>query len=76
MPVLFNMAVKPTPSIAKAQQTVDFIHGTPATLGLKGRHDPAIVRRVCVVVTSVVAVVLCDILAQRYGTDWIASPGI
>lgn len=76
MPVLFNMAVKPTPSIAKAQQTVDFIHGTPAALELKGRHDPAIVRRVCVVVTSVVAVVLCDILAQRYGTDWIASQGI
>ena len=76
MPVLFNMAVKPTPSIAKAQQTVDFINGTPATLELKGRHDPAIVRRVCVVVTSVVAVVLCDILAQRYGTDWIASQGI
>lgn len=73
MPVLFNMAVKPTPSISKLQKTVDMAHGTEADLELSGRHDPAIVRRICVVVTSMVSVVLCDVLSQRYGTDWLAS---
>ena len=41
-------------------------------LNLKGRHDPAIIRRICPVVSSLTAVVLCDALALRYGTDWLA----
>lgn len=72
MPVVFNMAVKPTPSIARRQDTVDFVNGRDASLELKGRHDPAIIRRICIVVTSLVAVVLCDVLAQRFGTDFLA----
>lgn len=71
MPLIFNMAVRPTPSIFKAQETVDFRHGKEVALTLKGRHDPAIVRRVCIVVTSMTAVVLCDALALRFGTDWL-----
>ena len=71
MPLIFNAVVKPTPSIAKAQETIDLGSGEAATLELKGRHDPAIVRRVCVVVSSLVAVVLCDQLALRYGTDYL-----
>ena len=73
MPVLFNMAVKPTPSIARPQQTVDFVKGEEVSLSLTGRHDPAIIRRICPVVTALVAVVLCDQLALRYGTDYLAS---
>ena len=69
MPIIINCAVKPTPSIAKAQETVDFKAMENATLEIKGRHDPAIIRRVAVVIDSVVALALCDILAQRYGTD-------
>ena len=41
------------------------------TLTLAGRHDPAIVHRARVVADSVTALVLCDALAMRYGTDWI-----
>ena len=69
MPIIINCAVKPTPSIAKAQETVDFKAMENATLEIKGRHDPAIIRRVAVVIDSVIALALCDILAQRYGTD-------
>ena len=73
MPIVFNMAVRPTPSIALPQQSVDFVRGTDAELRIKGRHDPAIVRRICPVVTCMVAAVLCDQLALRFGTDWLAG---
>ena len=72
MPLLFSLAVKPTPSIYKEQKTVDLASGTEADLVLKGRHDPAIVHRARVVADSVTALVLCDLLALRYGTDWLA----
>ena len=67
MPILFRCAVKPTPSIYREQDTVDPATMQPARLTLKGRHDPAIVHRARVVVDSVTALVLCDLLVQRYG---------
>ena len=73
MPVIFNMAVKPTPSIARAQQTVDYKEGKDVELALTGRHDPAIIRRICPVVTALVSVVLCDQLALRFGTDYLMA---
>ena len=72
MPVIFRCAVKPTPSIAQEQQTVDPSAGEETTLTIKGRHDPAIVHRARVVVDSVTALALCDLLVLRYGTDWLA----
>lgn len=69
MPVVFNLAIKPTPSIAKKQNTVDFENGKETQIEIVGRHDPAIVRRICPVVNSVSALVVCDLLAQRFGTD-------
>lgn len=69
MPIVFNCAVKPTPSISKEQQTVNFETMENTSLSIKGRHDPAIIRRICVVVDSVCALAICDMLAQRYGTD-------
>ena len=71
MPVVFNCAVKPTPSIAKEQQTVNYITGQNQSLNLKGRHDPAIIRRICIVVSSLMAIVLCDVLAGARGTDYL-----
>jgi quinolinate synthase len=47
--------------------------GENAVLSLEGRHDPVIVHRAAVVVDSVTALVLCDLLAQRFGTDWLAN---
>lgn len=71
MPVVFRCAVKPTPSIFKAQQTVDVKSGENAELTLTGRHDPAIVHRVRAVVDCMTALTVADLLAQRYGTDWL-----
>jgi chorismate synthase len=70
MPVLFRCAVKPTPSIFVEQESVDLETKQNATLSLQGRHDPAIVHRARVVVDSVTALVLCDLLALRFGTDF------
>lgn len=69
MPIVFKCHVKPTPSIGKEQDTVNFLTGENAKIEVKGRHDPAIIRRICVVVDSVCALAICDILATRYGTD-------
>ena len=69
MPVLFNCAVKPTPSISKEQKTVNFHSGTNENLTVHGRHDPAIIRRICPVLDSVTAMVVCDLLIGRFGTD-------
>lgn len=71
MPILFRCAIKPTPSIAQPQNTVDFMTEENAVLEIKGRHDPAIIHRARVVVDSITALVLSDMLAQRYGTDWL-----
>ena len=73
MPVVFNLAVKPTPSIAQQQHTVNIENGQDAILELHGRHDPAIIRRICIVVTSLTAIVVSDMLALRYGSDWLSS---
>ena len=71
MPIIFRTAVKPTPSIYKEQQTIDLNTLENTTLQIKGRHDPAIIHRARVVVDSAAALVLCDQLALRYGTDFL-----
>lgn len=73
MPVVFRCAVKPTPSIYKEQDTVDFIEREEAKIRLHGRHDPAIIHRARVVVDSVTALGLSDLLSQRFGTDWLGG---
>lgn len=71
MPVTFKCAVKPTPSISKPQNTIDFINKENTVLSTIGRHDPCIVHRARVVVDSVTAIVLCDLLSQKFGSDWL-----
>ena len=73
MPVIFRCAVKPTPSISKEQETVDFINNENTVLSVNGRHDPCIVHRARVVVDSITALVLCDLLSQKFGTDWLGE---
>lgn len=70
-PVLFRTAIKPTPSIAKEQQTVDLSTGENTTLAVKGRHDPAVVHRARIVVDAVTALCVADMLTGRYGTDYL-----
>lgn len=71
MPIIFRTAIKPTPTIFKPQDTIDFKAMTDAVLDPKGRHDPAIVHRARIVQDAAAAIVLCDALALRYGTDWL-----
>lgn len=71
MPIVFRTAIKPTPTIFKPQNTIDFRSRTDAILQPKGRHDPAIVHRARIVQDAATAIVLCDALALRYGTDWL-----
>ena len=71
MPIIFRTAIKPTPTIFKPQNTVDFKTMTDVVLNPKGRHDPAIVHRARIVQDAASAIVLCDALAMRYGTDWL-----
>ncbi len=73
MPVVFQCAVKPTPSVFLEQETVDFLEKQNTTVQIEGRHDPAIIRRICPVIDSVCAIVTADLLAQRYGTDSLAE---
>ena len=69
MPIVFRCAVKPTPSIAQQQDTVDFIKNENTQMSIHGRHDPAIIRRICPVLDSVAALCVADMLSLRYGTD-------
>lgn len=71
MPIIFRTAIKPTPTIFKPQNTVDFKNMTETVLEPKGRHDPAIVHRAKVVQDAASAIVVCDALALRFGTDWL-----
>ncbi len=71
MPIQFQTVIKPTPSIYKKQETVDVAKKENAVLQIEGRHDPAIIHRARVVVDSVTAIVVSDLLAMRFGTDWL-----
>ena len=73
MPIVFSCAIKPTPSIALPQQTVDVVSKENETLSVSGRHDPAIVHRARAVVDAAAALVLADLLALRYGTDFLGE---
>lgn len=59
--ILVRASIKPTPSIAQPQQTVTK-YKEPLTLEIKGRHDPVIVPRAVVVVESMCALTLVDLL--------------
>ena len=73
MPVIFCAAIKPTPSIARAQRTVDVAKRENAVLEIAGRHDPCIVPRAVVVMESILAIALCELemddAAQRALTE-------
>lgn len=63
--IVLRIAVKPTPSIAKEQKTVD-IKNKPAKIKIEGRHDPCIVPKMVAIAESMVALVIADkLLLQR-----------
>jgi len=71
MPITVKTAIKPTPTIPKEQETVDFKNNKNTKIQSSGRHDPCIVPRARVVVDSVIAIALSDILTKRFGTDYL-----
>ena len=66
MPLVLRVAIKPTPSIAKSQPTVNISNLETTSLTVKGRHDACIVPRAVVVVEAMMAITICD-LAMRAG---------
>lgn len=65
MPVTFRVAFKPTPSIAREQESVDLARMEETTLRVTGRHDPCIVPRAAPVVEAAAAVAIYDALLAR-----------
>ena len=72
MPIVFSTVIKPTPTILKPQKTVNMKTLEAAQITAGGRHDPSIVQRARVVIDSVTALTLADMLTLRFGTDWLA----
>ncbi|QUB95073.1 chorismate synthase [Leptotrichia sp. oral taxon 218] len=68
MPISFKVAIKPTPSISKAQKTVNLETKKSDILEVKGRHDPVIVPRAIVVLECATAIVILDrfLEAKKY----------
>lgn len=62
MPVVFRVAVKPTPSIAIEQNSISYATGKNVKLAVKGRHDPCIVPRAVPCVEAAAALALYDLM--------------
>jgi len=63
-PIVFRVVMKPTPSIARQQQTVDE-NGNAVSIGIHGRHDPCLVPRAVPVIEAMTALVLADALLRN-----------
>ena len=61
--IVFRAAVKPTPSVSCPQRTVT-VGGEETDINIKGRHDPVIIPRAVVVVESMAAITLTDLLFE------------
>jgi len=64
MPIISRIAVKPTPSISKIQDTINMKKHENTTIEIKGRHDPCICPRITAVAESATAIVLTDHMIQ------------
>lgn len=67
-PLIVSVALKPTPSIAKAQQTVDLLDKKNAELKIRGRHDPCIVPRALPALEAALTFAIADLLFGTKGT--------
>ncbi len=65
MPLIFRCAIKPTPSIAKPQQSVNLNTKEIITLQVQGRHDPCIVPRAVPVIEAAAAIAIYDTISGR-----------
>lgn len=65
MPLVFQAAIKPTPSIAKEQQSISLSQKSTQQLQIKGRHDPCIVPRAVPVIEAAAAIAVFDALLSQ-----------
>ena len=65
MPIVFQAAIKPTPSIAREQKTVDMEKLEDASIRIKGRHDPCILSRAAVVLEAAAALAISEAMLDR-----------
>lgn len=70
MPLIFRVAVKPTPSISRPQESVSLSTGEPRRLEITGRHDPCIVPRAVSCVEAAAAIAIFDAFLQREKEDF------
>lgn len=66
MPVIFDVTFKPTPSIAKPQQSVSLSRMEQTTLTVGGRHDPCIVPRAVAAVEAAAAIAIFDLILGQH----------
>ena len=69
MPVIFQVAIKPTPSIAQPQESISLSRGETQQLIVQGRHDPCIVPRAVPVVEAAAALAIYDLILSNTQTD-------
>ena len=65
MPLVFRAAIKPTPSIAKEQDSIDMTSMSPVKLSVHGRHDPCIALRAVPVFEAALAIAICDTIFSQ-----------
>lgn len=65
MPLIFRAAFKPTPSIAKTQNTISFSKKENTVINIVGRHDPCIVQRAVPVVEAAAALAIADLMISH-----------
>ncbi len=70
MPLIFRVAVKPTPSITKPQESISLTQNEPCTLEIHGRHDPCIVPRAVPVVEAASAIAIFDAILSNGEELW------
>lgn len=62
MPVIFEVVLRPTPSISRPQDTISLSRMENETLSISGRHDPCIVKRALPVIEAAAALAVCELL--------------
>lgn len=72
-PIIFRAAVRPTPSIAKKQKTIDLVPLTDAELTIDGRHDPCIAHRALPAVEAAAALAVLEAMEKTEGERYVGK---
>lgn len=73
MPIVFRCVSKPIASISQMQNTINIKTKENIKYQINGRHDSCIINRLPIIIEAVSALVLLDVISERYGTLWMKS---